>query len=339
MSTLHRQAEGVLVLYNDSPSLIKGEPEDLLSERGVVACARQVAQALSAAGVNAVLLPLRGNVEDALQPYPPAEWLIFNLAEGLAGRLFEEARIAWVLEAAGYTFTGSTGEVLARSTHKAVAKATLQQAGVPTPPGRVLTDPATTPTALPFPLIVKPVAEDASLGIGPDAVVQDRTHLRRRVAYIRERYRQAALVEAFLPGREFNVAVWGHPPTALPLAEVVFQGMDNPCDRFLSYGAKWQPDSAAYRQTPVVCPADLPADLAARIKAVALRAWEAIGCRDYARVDIRLDQEGTPNVLEVNCNPDLSAEAGFARSAQAGGYSYGEMLLYILEEARRRWQR
>jgi len=349
----------VAVLYNDSGGLIKGEARDMLAERGVIACAQAVAAALPAAGCPATLVPFQADVEQALVSYSPQEWVIFNLAEGLEGRLFEEARIAWALEAMGYRFTGAGGDALARSTHKAQAKACLVAAGIPTPPWRLFRHPdevaavgrsgdvpggsfpgwsgdqpgTSGDAALPFPLIVKPVAEDASLAIGPEAVVHTPQALRQRVDYVVSRYRQAALAEQFIAGREFNISLWGDPVQVLPLAEVDFAAFADPCQSIVSFEAKWEADSFAYQHTPVVCPAAVAPALESAIAAVARQAWAALGCRGYARVDIRLAGDDTPYVLEVNCNPDISPDAGFFRAAQTAGYDYAAMVGRILEFA------
>jgi len=330
---------GVAVLYNVTQRLVKGEPQDLLADRPVVACARAVCNALAAAGHRVALAPITSELEEALAPYPPGEWVVFNLGEGLEGRLFEEARIAWALEALGYRFTGSHGDAIALSVHKARAKAVLQSHGVATPPAWVLRSPDdvdwATVSALPFPLIVKPLAEDASLGIGPEAVVASPQALRDRVAYVVERYRQAALAEAFIAGRELNVALWGDPPQALPLAEIDFSACTDPLARIVSFADKWDQGSSECRRLPVLCPAPLGPELAADVTVTACRAWTALGCRNYARVDMRVSPEGVPYVLEVNCNPDLSPDAGFARSARAASYTFGDMVGHILELALR----
>ena len=126
--------QSVAVLYNESSGLIKGVARDMLAERGVVACARQVAAALEERGHRVALVPILSGVEEALAPYSPREWIVFNLGEGLEGRLFEEARIAWAVEAMGYRFTGADGDTLARSIHKGRTKRRLHAAGIPTPP-------------------------------------------------------------------------------------------------------------------------------------------------------------------------------------------------------------
>ena len=330
------EPSGVAVLYNASEALMKGEPHDMLAERGVVACAQAVANSFQESGRRVSMVALRGDVETALAPYPPTQWVVFNLGEGLDGRLFEEARIAWALEAMGYCFTGSGGDALARSTHKAQAKAILAASGVPTPPWWLFRHPdevAVVAEALSFPLIVKPVAEDASIGVGPDAIVHTVRALRERVGYVVECYRQAALAEVFVVGREFNVALWGDPPQALPLAEIDFGAFTDPYACIVSFAAKWEEASFEYHHTPAICPARVDDRLGRRIVDVARRAWTAIGCRGYARVDIRLGDDRVPNVMEVNCNPDLSPEAGFYNTARAAGYSYADMAERILEIA------
>ena len=336
MSEARQQPPGVLVLYNVSDRLVRGEPRDLLAERGVIACAHAVIGALRTAGYHVAAVPMRGDIEETLASYPPTQWLVFNLGEGLEGRLFEEARIAWALESMGYCFTGASGEALARSTYKPGAKALLAACGVDTPTWWLFRHPDEVDglaADLPFPLIVKPVAEDASIGITVDAVVHNVHELRKRVAYVVACHRQAALAEAFVAGREFNIALWGDPPQALPLAEIDFSAFTDPCARIVSFAAKWHTGSFEYNHTPVLCPAPVDVAFAHRVIAIAQRVWTAIGCRGYARVDLRVDSNGVPYVVEVNCNPDLSPDAGFYRAARTAGYSYDRMVEHILELA------
>ena len=328
---------GVVVLYNASTDLVKGEPQDLLAERGVALCARAIGQALRVSGYAVEEVPIDRDVELALAPYPATEWIIFNLGEGLDGRLFEEPRIVWALEAMGYCYTGSDGYAIATSVDKARAKALMARHGIATPPWWLFRHPDEVDGRgldLPFPLIVKPVAEDASIGVGSDAVVGTVRALRDRVAYIVERYRQAALCERFVIGREFNVSVWGHPPQVLPLAEIDFSAFDDPYRRIVSFAAKWEETSFEYHHTPVLCPAAISSPVADLIRRTALSVWDVIGCEGYARVDMRLDTADVPQVVEVNCNPDLSPEAGFHRAAREAGYRYEEMVARIVEIAR-----
>ncbi|MCS7221286.1 MAG: ATP-grasp domain-containing protein [Anaerolineae bacterium] len=328
---------GVVVLYNRSERLIKGQAHDLLAEQGVITCAQAVAEALLTAGYRVVQVPILTDVELALAPYPPTEWVVFNLGEGVEGRLFEEARIAWALEAMGYRFTGSDGDAMVLSINKVRGRKALAAAGVPIPPGRFFRHPSEiTPESLvglSFPLIVKPAAEHGSIGIEAESVVYTLSQLRDRVAYVVECYRQAALVEAFIPGREFSVSVWGEPPEVLPPSESDFSALADSHLRILSFSAKWDSRSFEYTHIQSRCPAPITPALRAHLSSLARRAWAAIGCRGYARMDTRLADDGTVYVIEVNTNPDLSPDAGFAIAAQAAGYTYTQMVVRILELA------
>jgi D-alanine-D-alanine ligase len=325
---------GIVVLYNESMQLNKGEPRDMLAENGVIACAAAISEALEP-HYEVVRVPIHTDVELAMAPYPASKWVVFNLGEGIDGRLFEIARIAWALEAMGYCYTGASGEAIARTTHKALTKSILAKHKLPTPAGWLMRD-ATDIGAnegYQFPLIVKPVAEDASLGIGPKAIVHDLGTLKERVDYIVNCYRQAAVVEQFIAGREFNISIWGEPPEVLPLYEIDFSDFEDPYDRIVSFAAKWEPDTFDYNHTPGICPARVSPELGERITETALGAWYAMDCRGYARIDIRVDENEDPYVVEVNCNPDLSPDAGFYRSTRTAGYTYQNMVIKILQLA------
>jgi D-alanine-D-alanine ligase len=157
--------------------------------------------------------------------------------------------------------------------------------------------------------------------------------LRERVAYLAQEYGQPALAAEFIDGREFNVSIWGHPPKVLPLAEIDFGAFAHPHERIVSFAAKWQEDSFAYRNTPVICPAQVTERLAQRIRTVALRVWHVTHCSGYARVDIRV-RDDKIYVLEMNPNPSLASDAGFARAAREAGFDYPAMLLRILSMVR-----
>lgn len=339
MAVLPQELAGVVVLFQDSRRLVKGEPRDLLAERSMTACAHAVAEALQSKGYRTTVVPLSGDVEDLAREYPPTDWVVFNLVDGGEGRLFEEARVAWALEAMGYCFTGARGDALALTTHKGRTKSLLAQHGIPTPPWRIvqhedeLLDEAD--LGIGFPVIIKPMAEDGSVGVEYPAVAHSLAEVRRRVAYIRQTYRQSALVEAFIAGREFNVALWGEPPELLPLAEIDFSAFPDPYQRIVSYAAKWEEGSFEYHYTPAVYCSSLDETLRSAISSVAVAVWEIIGCQGYARVDMRVSEEGMPYVIEVNCNPDIAPDAGFFRAAAQAGLSYADMVEHILEIA---WQ-
>lgn len=338
-----RPPRGVVILYSQTEKLGQADNKDLLADLETIATARAVAQVLRQyTDLEVHLVPALRQVETKLRAYPPEDYLVFNLFEGTDGLvdqqgnsiLDEEARAAFVLQTLKYRFTGADHCTIALAANKAQAKAALKRGGVLTPPWRVFAHPDEVSDEflenLAFPLIVKPVAEDSSLGIDVEAVVSDLQSLRKRVALITKHYRQNALVESFIDGREFNVALWGNPPQVLPLAEVNLSALGSPEKRIVSFAAKWEESSFEYQHTPVICPAIVSDDLAARIQDTALRAWEIVGGRcGYGRVDMRV-RDGQVYVLEVNPNPSIAPDAGFARAARAAGIQYPQMILRIL---------
>jgi len=329
--------QGVVVLYNDLSPLSNGEQIDQISEQDVINCARGIYQALQTLTIPAELVPFGGDLGSVLAPYPPSDWIIYNLAEGGGGRLYEEARIAWSLETMGYCFTGSSGRAIALTSNKTLTKFFLSRAGLKTPDWWLYHSPDQIPLDGPFsfPLFVKPAAEDASLGIGKDSVVRDVRTLRDRAAYIIDHYHQSALVEEFIPGRELHAAVWGDPQELLPITEIDFSSFPDAQVKIVDYAAKWQQESFEFQHTPSICPVDLPPGLEKKISRSSLCALQTCGVHAYARVDFRLAPDGTPYILEINCNPDISQNAGFFRAAEASGKSYKDMVLKILTNARR----
>jgi D-alanine-D-alanine ligase len=329
--------EGVVVLYNESTRLIKGEEKDLISDQDVVKCAEAIATALRSSSIETDLAPITEEAEHTLARYDPQKWLIFNLAEGWGGRLYEEARIAWLLESRGYYFTGSSARAIALTTNKALAKSFLSRAGLHTPDWWLIHSPdqISKERDLPFPLFVKPVAEDASLGIGKESVVYDHKTLRDRISYVIDHYHQSALVEEFIDGREISAAAWGEPLELLPLSEIDFRKFTSPQARIVDYEAKWQEDSFEFQNTPTICPADLNPKLKKIISRYALHALQCTGATNYARVDMRVTEDGVPHILEINCNPDLSPGAGFFHAVEKTGLTYQEMVINILTQARR----
>jgi D-alanine-D-alanine ligase len=178
------------------------------------------------------------------------------------------------------------------------------------------------------------VHEDASLGINSSSICHDVSQLECQAAYIHDIYRQEALIEEYLDGREFNVSILGErAPEVLAISEIDFSGLPDGEPRIVSYRAKWDEDSQIFRGTMPVCPAEIGKRLENRIKQIALRAYMAVGCRDYARVDMRSDARGNLYVLEVNPNPDIAPTAGFARAGRAAGYSYTDLILRISQFA------
>ena len=199
-----------------------------------------------------------------------------------------------------------------------------------------------TPNSLPsrddftlkFPVIVKLLREDASIGISEFSVANDFDSALNRIKYLLENYKQEILVEEYIDGRELNVSILGG--KVLPISEITFDGLPKAFPKIVTYEAKWSPESIYYKNTIPKCPAIISDNIRERIEKTALEAFNAMDCRDYARVDVRLSKRNVPYVIEVNPNPDISPDAGFVRSAQAAGYSYSELLKLIASFALKR---
>jgi D-alanine-D-alanine ligase len=238
--------------------------------------------------------------------------------------------VAALLELLGLPFTGATPYCLGLSQDKARTKDLFNAHHLPTPRHILVRTGGQQPIikGLTFPLIVKPRFEDASLGISGDSIVSTVKALHQRIRYIHQTYRQDALVEEFIVGREFNVAIVGNrPPEVLPISEIRFDpALPHP---IVSYNGKWLEESAEFSGTRPVCPASLSFREKVLIKDVALRAFKLLECRDYARIDIRF-RDGVPYILEVNANPDIAPDAGLARAARVAGLDYAQFINRII---------
>ncbi len=323
----------VVLLYNLDGAW---PPEDQAYAREWV---RRLQEGLQDHGVVVHPVEIRRDVLGPLAGYDPREWVVFNWCEALEGDPYGEPRVARALDSAGFLYTGSGPWALTAAGNKALMKAFLTLNGIPTPPWRVCHRLQDLEGWTDFPAIVKPAREHGSVGITPEAVVTSPSALRARVEYVLEALRQPALVEAFIPGRELNVSLWGNgDPEPLPISEILFDGLPEE-EQIVDQSAKWDRLSERYRRTVPVVPAPLDEWTEAEVVHVATMAYRALRVRDYGRIDIRLAPDGTPYVIDVNPNPDISPDAGFVRSAAAAGYDYGRMAAHILRIAARRSRR
>ncbi|AMV72721.1 ATP-grasp domain-containing protein [Desulfuromonas carbonis] len=328
----------VAVCFNRvPPKLFKGEAADRISEEGAEAEARAVKKALTELGHSVRLLPLAGDVAPFIEELRSSRSeLVFNLCEGFWGNSRLELHVAALFDLLGLAYTGAPPLALGLTQDKVRTKDLLVRHGLPTPKYILVKMGEQFPKTrdLTYPLIVKPRFEDASLGITNESIVANERALKKRIQYVHDTYRQGALVEEFIEGRELNAAVIGNGPfEVLPVSEILFQpGLKH---SIVSYDGKWLEDSPEYVRTEPVCPTLLKAKEGILVKDVALRAYKILECRDYARVDIRL-RDGVPYILEVNANPDISPGAGLARAARVGGLPYSKLIERILGMALKR---
>jgi D-alanine-D-alanine ligase len=329
----------VLVVHNRDFEHSQHDPENG-SRADIRGTADDVVAALAGGGLVVDALGIDDDLMGAMTTIAGfAPDVVFNLCESLSGDARFEPLLPMLLERAGVAYTGSPPLALALALHKQKAKGVLRGAGVPTPEAACLPTADVSTVTLPFPLIVKPSREDASVGISGRSVVNDRGELERQVAAMIARYRQPALVERYIDGREIYVSMLGRNGgdggiDLLPLHEIDFSEMPAGQPHIVSFAAKWEETSAEYRGTKPVRCSGLPPDIEARVTAVARTAFAAMELRDYGRLDVRLAADGTPYVIDVNPNCDLSeASGGFVRAGRAAGLGYDEVIRRIVDLA------
>lgn len=294
---------------------------------------------LNKSGLLTYALNIKDNIDTLLNDYfTNKPDVVFNFVELYKERVELESSVVGLYELLDICYTGAPPMALLNCQNKQLTKRILSYYGISTPAfffvdkkkGKYKNN-------LKFPLIVKPVCEDASVGIDNNAIVHNSKELKNRIEYVFEKINQSALVEEYISGREVNVSILGDKnPVVLPLSEIDFSQMPEHLYDIVSYQAKWDPLHEAYHKTIPICPAKLPKRVEKRIREIAFKSFRIMGVRDYARVDIRLDKNLNPFVLEVNPNPDLTEDAGFMRSSKAAGYSYTKTLKKIIEFALRR---
>ena len=295
-----------------------GEPRDRLAAEGSLVQVDEVEAALGRLGVPFERVPFRGDVAAFVADVERAgPTLALNLCQSLAC-----SHVARLLELLGVNYTGAPPLAIDLTTDKALCKAVLEAHRVPTPPGRTVScaDEAEQ-LEMGFPLIVKPRFGDNSVAIDDDAVVSSRRALVERCRWLTATYGQSAVVERYVAGRELTVALFGNLPDteALPIRELDFRRIGASRWRMYDYELKWRPDSPANAPEAQVCPARLPDEIAKRVEETAVEAARWLGCRDYARVDLRLDRQSIAWVVDVNTNPDVQAGAGFEIAWRAAG--------------------
>ena len=267
---------------------------------------------------------------------------VFNVAEGLFG-VSREAHVLFICEFLGIPYSASDPLTLALSLHKGRAKEILQSRGVPTAPfmmARTVADARN--CSLAFPVFAKPAFEGSGKGVSVKSVCQNRKQLVKQVNYLLSTYQEPVLVESYLPGSEFTIAILGNGEEAhcLPIVGMRFNELPEGAPPIYGYEAKWIWDRPDDPLEIFECPARVPARLATQIRSVSLAAYHALECRDWCRVDVRCDAQGIPNVVELNplpgILPDPRDNSCFPKAARAAGMSYDDLLRRVADIAWRR---
>lgn len=312
----------------------------------------QVATALETLGHNVARVSVGDDIVpviDALRRVTPE--LVFNLTESFAGISSLDSNLAALLNLLSLRYTGSSPAGLLMAGDKTLAKKVLKIHGIRTPEFVTMYRGALDWGGdIGFPVIVKPPQEDASIGITSASIVHDLKELFARIDSIHDEFGQPVLVEQYIEGREYYVGVLGNlHPKALPPVEMDFSDLPSGIPKIASWEAKWGEDgsgagpgaekSVAFARTKSVFPTDMSEELAEKLMATAVQAFEALRLRDYARIDMRVDHQGEINVIEVNPNCYLERNAEFARAAEKDGISYHALIARIVELAQARYAR
>jgi len=332
-----KRRKNIAVIYNAyfPPELCAPEERD--AGENIITDVRRVGSILRAGGDRVAFIPFRRSAAGfiaRLRSFKPD--CVFNLCEEAMGDSRNEMSVCALLELIGLKYTGCGPLTLGLSLDKALAKRLLASEKIPTPRYFTVDDDArcAPPPGIRYPLFVKPVREDASLGIDRRAMVANRSQLERRCRFVIENYRQPALVEEYIEGRELNISILGNEkPRALPVSEIDMRTIPEGAARICDFRAKWVPGSEEYAQTAPRCPAPLSRSMERLVTDTALSAYRLLSCRGYARVDIRLSKRGVPYVLEVNPNPCIGLDAGITRSAAAAGIPYPGLIRLIADLA------
>ncbi len=334
----------ILICYNSPVSVFanyNGRPEEKnsvvndLSETSFSREINSIKKNLQEYFAEVRTLAVDRNVERTISKinnYAPD--VIVNFIESIEGISTYEYCMAGLFELMKTEFTGCSALCLGNCLNKWRAKNILRANQINTPKAYVIENLNSLNEKsfrLKFPVILKLLTEDASIGISEYSVVKSFDELLSHSKFLFETYKQKIIAEEYIEGRELNVAILGQ--RVLPISEILFDGLPDGLPKIVTYEGKWIAESIYYENTKPKCPAELSAQTKKRVEAIALKAFNALGCRDYARVDIRLDKNGIPFVIEVNPNPDISSDSGFARAASAAGLSHSELLFEITKLA------
>jgi D-alanine-D-alanine ligase len=321
----------ILLLYGIDRHSQRFEIESTLHLAYEASCA------LGKRGWRVIPQQISDDLTSTIEYYNPRDHVVLNLCEGSPHQTSYYAKVTQALGQRGYTFTGSDSWSLDETQYKWRMKLLLENSGVPTPRW-ILREDASEFHFDAFPAIVKPAAEHCSYGITRDSVVLNLDEAQRQVARCIDEFKQPAMVEAFLDSAEYNVSVWGSREhkagfEVLGISTMTYDYFNDIHDRLCTFEAKWDPACEAFQKIPAICPAPITAKLQRKIERVAIAAYRASHCRDYGRVDIRLNSAGEPMVLDVNANCDVSESGGFMNAARAKGLDYGQMLERLIELA------
>lgn len=324
----------ITVLYNDVKELYFGEKEDILADEDTVITAKDIYKTFKNEGYQTDLFEVDeltvGKIKNLKTDF------LFNLCGGIGSIPDSEHEAAKFIAASGIPHSGASSETILLTNDKIKTKELFNKYKIPTPEFFVFKRNEDVPPRLKkVPFIVKPSNTHCSFGIHNDSVVFSREKLLVKAGEIVQKYKNPALVEKYIDGRELNVAMLGNGKTVkmLPVSEIIFgRSYQKNKWKIVDFDAKWEEESVNYHETQGICPADLPITAVRKIEKLCLLAYEKM-CDNpgYCRFDLRLAKDNRVYFLEINVNPDISNGMGASRSARAAGYNYPAFLKKIVE--------
>lgn len=329
----------ILILYNVAEHARKGIPSDLICEQEILIIVPLVADILRGKGYEVETLKASYNLWNDLGDKKDKIDIVFNLAEAFGGENANETLVPAMLETLDIPFTGASSHNMHFTLDKEKTKIFLAEYGIPSAPHQVFRDcNERLKSNLPFPLIVKPIREEASIGICLDSVVLNEGELRRKIKDILVRYRQPALVERFIVGREISVGIIGNTPNlhVFPPLEFLFKGAKSRYEEIRSYEYKWG------GKKEQMVKANLFDEIKQKLVDYTRLAFTATECRDYARMDYRIDTNGNIFLLEVNYNPGIGPNMHGLNNtvtmmASFEGYTFPDLIEKIIQTSAKRY--
>jgi len=333
----NKKVSRIGIAFNLKKKVLKHERQDKYAEFDDIDTIDAISKAIESANYETILLEADQDFFERVKTSNVD--FVFNISEGISGES-RESHVPAILEMLNIPYSGSGVLTQAITLNKSRKKEILNYYNIPTPKFQIFrSSRQKLNPELKFPLIVKPDAEGSSVGITNNSLVFDLSSLKKQVSHVIKTYSQNALVEEYCNGREFTVGILGNngKVRVLPIVEINFDHLPDNLYKFESYESKWIYDNPQNPHDPLVCPANLNHRLKSQLEKCARTTFSNLGCVDFCRIDMRLDSNGVPNVIDVNAipglMPDPKSNSRFTRACYAAGMSYNEMILEILNAA------
>jgi D-alanine-D-alanine ligase len=321
-------------------SLTQSSSADAYAEWDTIDTIHAVRNALSL-NHNVELIEADVNVFEKLKRSHPE--IVFNIAEGCFGAS-REAQMPAIYEMLNIPYTGSDPLTLAICLDKSRAKEILSHYNVPTPKFFVIESISELQSlSIELPVMVKPLFEGSSKGIFDSSLVNTKEDLFKQVENVLTTYNQPVLVEDFLPGKEFTVAMLGNGEDVkvLPIVEIKFDSLPKNVNPIYSFEAKWIWDQSENPLDIFECPAKISSELTQKIEKLCKDTYRILRCKDWSRIDVRLDKNGSPNIIEINplpgILPKIEDNSCFPKAARMSGLTYQQMLNAVLDAGIKRY--